>query len=435
MHKEFERFSDVDEAIAKACGSVRVLKHLTWPESLMDTFLTTWRSGNPKLPEFVSVGIDHSNKVEELEALMARCDRGHPIGNQLWKTAWSYATAARMLGAMGTPEFTEHSVSLYGRPDFVYERQGLSALEAANSIMEVTTHLMAGNVVAKTDSNIPSGVFADRLRTALDEFFVDDNVDVVVDADMSAKAAAGSKRVKVREDALFSDLDFNQLLCHEALVHTLTSINGKRQPLRSLGLGSPRTTKTQEGLAVFSELVTFSIDLNRLRRVALRSQAVGIALNGGDFIDVFSHFVGEGQSEEESYHSTQRIFRGGDVRGSVAFTKDATYLEGLVIVQTFLRKAIADGRENLIPILFAGRLTLGDVVELEEFFDAGYLVPPRYLPPWAVGFQRLAANLAYSLFSARIQLDRVELDRFKEFDEGAEALPPRQTFSRAKPSH
>jgi hypothetical protein len=37
--------------------------------------------------------------------------------------------------------------------------------------------------------------------------------------------------------------------------------------------------------------------------------------------------------------------------------------------------------------------------------------------------ERLAANLAYSLFSARIQLDRVELDRFKEFDEGAEALP------------
>ena len=36
------------------------------------------------------------------------------------------------------------------------------------------------------------------------------------------------------------------------------------------------------------------------------------------------------------------MFRGGDVRGKVAFTKDAAYLEGLLLVQTFLRKAIAD---------------------------------------------------------------------------------------------
>ena len=417
MHAELERFAQVDEAIAKACSSIRVLKYLTWPEHLMDTFLDSWRAGNPVLPDVVSTPIDQSAKIEELEALMARCDRSHPVGNQLWKTAWSYATAARMLGAMGSPEFTEHSVALYGRPDYVYERQGLSSIEAANPIMEVTSNLMSGDVIAKVESNITSHEFADRLRIALDEFFVEDEVGVVVDANMSAKAAAGSTRVKVREDAMFSELDFNQLLNHEALIHTLTSINGKRQPLRSLGLGSPRTTKTQEGLAVFSELVTFSIDLNRLRRVALRSQAVGLALSGGNFIDVFSHFLSEGQSEQESYHSAQRIFRGGDVHGTVAFTKDAGYLEGLILVQTFLRKAIADGREELIPMLFAGRLTLGDVLELEELFETGTLLAPRYLPPWAVGFQRLAANLSYSLFSARIHLDTVELDRFLVLEE------------------
>ena len=417
MREELERFAQVDEAIAKACSSIRVLKYLTWPEHLMDTFLDSWRAGKPVLPDVVSTPIDQSAKIEELEALMARCDRSHPVGNQLWKTAWSYATAARMLGAMGSPEFTEHSVALYGRPDYVYERQGLSSIEAANPIMEVTSNLMSGDVIAKVESNITSHEFADRLRIALDEFFVEDEVGVVVDANMSAKAAAGSTRVKVREDAMFSELDFNQLLNHEALIHTLTSINGKRQPLRSLGLGSPRTTKTQEGLAVFSELVTFSIDLNRLRRVALRSQAVGLALSGGNFIDVFSHFLSEGQSEQESYHSAQRIFRGGDVHGTVAFTKDAGYLEGLILVQTFLRKAIADGREELIPMLFAGRLTLGDVLELEELFETGTLLAPRYLPPWAVGFQRLAANLSYSLFSARIHLDTVELDRFLVLEE------------------
>jgi hypothetical protein len=68
-------------------------------------------------------------------------------------------------------------------------------------------------------------------------------------------------------------------------------------------------------------------------------------------------------------------------------------------------------------MLFAGRLTLGDVLELEELFETGTLLAPRYLPPWAVGFQRLAANLSYSLFSARIHLDTVELDRFLVLEE------------------
>jgi hypothetical protein len=70
-------------------------------------------------------------------------------------------------------------------------------------------------------------------------------------------------------------------------------------------------------------------------------------------------------------------------------------------------------------MLFAGRMTLGDVIELEELFESGVLIPARYLPPWAVGFQRLAANLSYSLFSARIQLATVELDRFLSLEESS----------------
>jgi hypothetical protein len=65
-------------------------------------------------------------------------------------------------------------------------------------------------------------------------------------------------------------------------------------------------------------------------------------------------------------------------------------------------------------------MTLGDVIELEELFAAGILEEPRYVPPWAVGLRQLAAILAYSLFSARIKLDVVELDRFLELDESAE---------------
>jgi uncharacterized protein (TIGR02421 family) len=414
---DIDRFASIDDQLVKISKSIRVLSNLKWPRVHQVSFLEGWRAGNPRLPEVDLVPKDHSGEIEALEALMARCDRSHPIGNHLHKTAWSYATAARMLGAVGTPAFTEFSSALYGRPDFVYERQKMSAADAGRTLLDVTDELLRSDAIMKTTSDIPAEVFAAQLRVDLGAFFTDDAVEVVVDPTMSAKAAAGPTRVKVQGGAMFSDLDRAQLLNHEAFIHSATSLNGRRQPhFKALGLGSPRTTKTQEGLAVFSELITYSIDLVRLRRVALRALALESALAGADFIEVFETYLRSGQSEEDAYNSAQRIFRGGDVRGGIAFTKDGAYLEGLLLVTTFLRKVIGDGRPELVSVLFAGRMTLGDAIELEPLFADGTLVPARYLPDWISGLRRLSAYLSYSLVSGRIQLDLVELPRFLEMD-------------------
>src|SRR5690606_25614190 len=146
-----------------------------------------------------------------------------------------------------------------------------------------------------------------------------------------SKAAAGARKIRIRGGTCFSWMDIPQLVNHEAFVHTLTMLNGREQPhLKSMGLGAPRTTRVQEGLAIFAELITGAIDLSRLRRIALRVKAVHMAMEGADFIQVFSFFLDAGQNELESYYSAMRIFRGGDVRGRLVFTKDVVYLVGLV---------------------------------------------------------------------------------------------------------
>jgi uncharacterized protein (TIGR02421 family) len=247
----------------------------------------------------------------------------------------------------------------------------------------------------------------------VDEFFTEDEVAVVLDPRLPSKAIAGSKRIRVRDGALFSELDFGQLLHHEAFVHAATLLNGKRQPrVRCLGLGAPRTTRTQEGIAVLAELMTLSIDIVRLRRIALRVRAVKAALDGADFLDVFRGFLEAGQSEEESYKSTQRVFRGGDVRGGVAFTKDCVYLKGLLEVHAFLRVAIRENRPDLARALFAGRLTAGDAVTLAPLFESGLLAGPTYVPPWARDLRTLASAMAYSAFMTRVDLSGVTLESF-----------------------
>lgn len=342
------------------------------------------------------------------------------LGDLLWKTAWSYATAARMLAALGTPTFSERSIELYGRPDKKRPSQDWSDLQAAEFLLQKSSDLLASCAVPDVSADVPAEELAARLRASIAPVFTEHPIEVQLAPELASKAAASSSRVRLREGALFSELDHDQLFEHEVMVHAATKVNGECQPqLAALGLGSPRTTRTQEGLATFAELATGSMDLMRLRRIALRVRAVAQALDGADFIEIFRMFLQEGQSEEESAQSAMRVFRGGDPRGGVPFTKDGTYVAGLLEVQTFLRLAVRDGRPELIPLLFAGRVTLGDVMTLAPLAAEGFLVPPHYIPTWASDLRRLTATMAFSAFQDFVDLDRLTLAAAVRIDERA----------------
>ena len=408
----------LDDSLVNASKQIKVLNALAWPVGAEEKFLEDWRKGNPQLPEVQIKPPNVKNSIKELDHIVTQCDQTDPVEKYLAETALSYANAGRMLMHVGTPEFTTYSTKLYGRPDFIYKFQGITAVDGAKFFLEVTDNLIGNPNIQPAETDISATDLANWLKSEVDEFFQYDSVEVFVDQRLSSKALAGATRIRVRGSAVFSQLDKDQLLYHEAFVHSATQLNGRKQiNLRSLGLGAPRTTRTQEGLAVMAELITNSIDITRLRRIALRVIAVMMALDGADFIDLFKFFLEAGQSEEESVRSAQRIFRGGAVKGGVVFTKDAVYLQGLVEVHTFLRVAIRDNRPNLVRNLFAGRLTMADALRLDPLFQSGWLKPPVYVPQWASDLRRLAAMMAYSAFITNINLEKVYLERALEIEE------------------
>jgi uncharacterized protein (TIGR02421 family) len=412
-----QKIKELDTGIVKDSKKIKVLNTLAWPPGEEEKFLENWNRGNPKLPTIKLTPPDVKDSISSLERIADQCDRRDPVERYLMDTARSYANAGRMISAVGTTDFTRYSVKIYGRPDHVYKTQGLTAVDAAKFFLEVTDSLLGNTNILPTETDISAAEFAGWLKTEVDEFFAHDTVEVVVDPNMSSKALAGATRIRVRGSAIFSQLDKDQLLYHEAFVHTATQLNGKKQVnLQSLGLGAPRTTRTQEGIAVLAELITNAIDISRLRRVALRVIAVNMALEGADFIELFKFFLDAGQTQIESVRSAQRIFRGGAVKGGVVFTKDAVYLAGLLEVHTFLRVAIRDNRPDLVRHLFAGRLTIADALRLSPAFDTGWLRPPVYMPTWASDLRRLAALLAYSAFVGNIKLDDLYLERAMEFE-------------------
>jgi len=406
-----ERYAALDQRLLAAVRGIHILSAVAWPASLEDRMIAAYSKGQFSLPEVTYQKQDLSAARAELEAIEREAGNDDPLGDYLCRTAESWRIAAEMLEAVGTTGVTAPSIALYGRPGDRIPGSDRSNLDAAHYFVELSDELGADLLTDDITTNIPADTLRDELAKTLDDFFGADTIRVEVDPELTAKAAAGATRIRLRGGTRFSEYDRHQLLAHEAFVHSLTALNGRAQPLlASLARTSPRVTATQEGLAVFAELMSGAIDIARLKRISLRILAIDMALNGADFVEVYRFFHDCGQSEADSFHSAQRVFRGVPLTGGAAFAKDNVYLSGLIAVHTFFRWALKQRRMDLLRNLFAGKLALHDVISLEPHFASGALASPRWLPPWMQHVHGLAGKLAFSLFVNRIRMGKVQAD-------------------------
>ncbi len=408
---QLAKFTELDRRLVAAVKGIKLLAAVSWPASVQVKFLKRWARGQAQLPQVRYPKFEFHGVRSELHRIFAAADPGHPIGDYLRRTVQSWCVATELLEAIGTPQITEHSVRLFGRPGDLLPGSPLSNIDAARHFISLADELSSEISLSEADYCIPAETLKENLQQQISAFFVHHKVTVEIDPQLIAKAAAGTKRIRLRAATCFSEYDFRQLLEHEAFVHSLTALNGREQPhLMSFALNSPRITATQEGLATFAELMSGSIDITRMKRISLRILAIDLALNGADFIDVYEFFLESGQTQADSFTSTMRVFRGAPLTGGAAFTKDTVYLHGLLSVHTFFRWALKNQKFKLCRNLFAGKLALHDVLALEPFFDSGYLAAPLYIPPWLQRANGLAGMLAFSLFANKIRLDRVEAE-------------------------
>ncbi len=193
-------------------------------------------------------------------------------------------------------------------------------------------------------------------------------------------------------------------------MHVGTTLNGQAQPYCTfLSKGPPSSTITQEGLAIFVENLSFLSYPERVRRVGNRIRAVAMAEQGADFLDVFNFYREQGNTDDDSFTNTIRVFRGSTPDGQ-PFTKDVSYVKGFVLVYNYIQLAIKRGLLERIPLLFCGKATLADLKTLSQLIEDGMVLPPIVLPPQFSDLHGLTAWMCYSGFLRQLNLKSIESD-------------------------
>jgi uncharacterized protein (TIGR02421 family) len=396
------------QAVLGSLKTSNLLDDLAWPRSVEEDF---FRHKARRLPAH-TYAIDTDGlraDTQALTALQKSIEGDHAIASWLRGVAQGAIDRNRLVSAVGTKAFGRLSKSIYGGARSRFFQLPVRNLDLAEHLLKrIAIH---GWDEAKDASQPLLGdeAFAQELRRRIAKHRPGIQVRVLVDPHCTSKAIAGMRRLRIRQGATFAPWEADGLFCHEVETHVFTAHNGALQPFAPfLKAGGPRSTPTQEGLAVFAELYNRALGVPRLERLALRVKLVDMADQGASFLDVYRHLLERGHAPRDAYLDGVRIFRGGLAQGGAPFTKDACYLAGLLHVYAFLSAFVRGGFRDEVELLVSGRIALDDIAALAELRAMGLVERPVHRPRWLERWSTLLPYFSFTSFMDAVDLKPVE---------------------------
>lgn len=413
---EQQKIRELSDRLVALQQPIRILDAIKWDESIKADFFNNKFQQMPKIDRAYYEKRPLPFDPKELTAafrILIRDIKNHlghytGISKIMIRLCEEYCQAILMIDSRGNRLFSELSMELYGAPDDAFYPNGprLSDLGTTlGSILEKLVHEMASDADEKKYSAEEAVVI---LQDKLSEFFHHtDHVTVALSDNIIADASAGADCIKLNRNVRFSERDLRYLEVHEGWVHVGTTLNGLAQPVCTfLSKGSPTSSITQEGLAVTTEIFTFSSYPSRMLKITNRVRALNLVQSGGNFIDVFRFFQQQGMTDDESYYYSVRIFRGSTPEGG-PFTKDLSYTKGFLLIYNYIRLAVREGLIDRIPLFFTGKTLIEDIPTLYELKQQGLLAPARYVPKQFQDLAALSSWMGFSLFLNQFDLEAV----------------------------
>lgn len=384
--------------LREAAKKTSLLGAIAWPLEIEERFFA---SKGQRVPE-PSYEVDRraaEARVETLRDLERSLVGEDVVTSWLRRTTHSFIDGNRLLLAMGSAEFYRISRELYGGASTAAQASGTKNIALAEHIL---SRLEAQGFDERTDVQgepWDDARFAEALRKKISERVPRMEIEVVIDAKVTAKIQAGRTRVRIRKGATFYAWELDNLWSHEVETHTLCAQNGILQPLAPfLSAGGPRSTRTQEGLATFAELYDHDLGITRMQQLAHRVKLVDLAERGADFVQLYRYALDRSGDEHDAYLDAQRVCRGGLTTGGAPFTKDVCYLAGLLDVYTYLSDAVRAGNRDEAEMIVCGRVALEDMPALVQLRNDHVLEKPTFLPAWLENWRGLLPYFAFTSF-------------------------------------
>ncbi|MCX7121950.1 MAG: flavohemoglobin expression-modulating QEGLA motif protein [Gammaproteobacteria bacterium] len=414
---ERQKIRELSDRLVKLQQPIRILDAIKWDDDVKEDFFKN------KFQQLPKVDLDYYNKrplpfdADELTAEFhvlireIKNDLGHysGISKIMIRLCEEYCQAILMIKSRGKSLFSELSMELYGAPDDAFYPNGPRLSDMGTMLGKILENLVKEVVKTPEDEKRYSAEEAlVILQGKLSEYFHHtDHVTVALSDNIVADASAGADCIKLNRNVRFSDRDIRYLEVHEGWVHVGTTLNGQAQPICTfLSKGSPTSSITQEGLAVTTEIFTFSSYPSRMLRITNRVRALNLVSAGGNFIDVFRFFKEQGMNDTESYYYSVRVFRGSTPDGG-PFTKDLSYTKGFLLIYNYIRLAVREGLIDRIPLFFTGKTLIEDIPTLHELSEQGLIAPARYMPKQFQDLAALSSWMGFSLFLNQFDLEAV----------------------------
>lgn len=408
-----EKILEFSLRLNEAQRPIQILDAVKWNDEVLDDVIKSKYKNLPKIDQNYyqsrPLKYDPLKKLDELknirEDIKSTFHKSDEIAQILIRNTVQYEKVIEMLMNRGTKKFYQLSKELYGSSHEHLNDHQTKLYELAPVLSQILSALPQNSLGMKDHQRLTSEEVVDHLKKRLGKFFDGEKIKVKLADGIVSDASAGSDYIKIKSHTEFTMRDVRVFEVHEGWVHLGTTINGDVQEYAKwLSKGPPCATVTQEGLAVFIELVSFALYPKRAKKLTDRLSVCKLAEEGGSFLDAIEYYRLQGLSEAECLKNASRAFRGGDVKGGAPFTKDLSYLKGFVEVYNLIRTAFKNEQSEIIPFLFAGKATAQDAHILYEAHLDGLVEFPKYLPPQISDINGLAVMMAFSNFFNQIEL-------------------------------
>lgn len=354
---EFSRLKKIDEKLYKIAMKIHPL-FWTKPLNLEEEKLKVFKNPNynPKF-KYKKRPPSFFKKLEEkLESLKFK---DTPL-DKIFKAKKEELKKALILGRLlGKENFTEASISLFGKP--------------SKEILKIAKRkLKKIKFKEKEKAFLKTEIIKIAFKRRLNQYGLS-NWEIKLKENLPSLATVVSKKNKIylRKNIFLSKERVLAMIRHEIDCHVLKSENGKIQPYKIFFYGFPNYVETEEGHATY---MTRKLPFKTKKRffAPLRVILIDLALKSS-FSTIFKEALKFGLNKNEAWRICSRIKRGlENTEKPGAFTKDWLYFKGYLKISEMIKRNQIDE-----TILFLGKISLDFLKEIKEIKE---IKKPRFYP-------------------------------------------------------